>query len=59
LLSLPKDQNRIFENIWNPIEENARDLNKQKSLVSDYIRDYNEFKKINNLAMLNTDSFTF
>lgn len=36
----PKDQNRIFENIWNPIEENARDLNKQKSLVSDYIRDY-------------------
>ena len=36
----PKDQNRIFENIWNPIEENAKDLVKQTSLVSDYIRDY-------------------
>jgi len=36
----PKDQNRIFEQIWNPIEENARDLVKQKSMVSDYIRDY-------------------
>lgn len=36
----PRDQNRIFENIWNPIEENARDLVKQCSLVSDYIRDY-------------------
>jgi uncharacterized protein with ParB-like and HNH nuclease domain len=36
----PKDQNRVFENIWNPIEENARDLTKQKSMVSEYIRDY-------------------
>lgn len=36
----PKEQFRVFENIWNPIEENARDLMKQKSLVSDYIRDY-------------------
>ena len=36
----PKDQNRIFENVWSPIEENARDLSKQKSLVSDFIRDY-------------------
>lgn len=36
----PKDQHRIFENIWNPIEENAKDLVKQKSLVSNYIRDY-------------------
>lgn len=36
----PKDQGRIFETIWNPIEENARDLVKQISLVSDYIRDY-------------------
>ena len=35
----PKDQNRIFENIWNPIEENAKDLTRQKSMVSDYIRD--------------------
>lgn len=36
----PKDQNRIFETIWNPIEENAKDLIKQNSLVSEYIRDY-------------------
>lgn len=36
----PKEQNRIFENIWNPIEENAKDLTKQCSLVSDFIRDY-------------------
>ncbi|MGJ8594083.1 MAG: DUF4268 domain-containing protein [Aquaticitalea sp.] len=36
----PKDQHRIFDQIWNPIEENARDLVKQKSMVSDYIRDY-------------------
>jgi uncharacterized protein with ParB-like and HNH nuclease domain len=36
----PKDQFNVFEKIWNPIEENARDLIKQKSMVSDYIRDY-------------------
>ncbi|MGK0366608.1 MAG: hypothetical protein ACI85O_003683 [Saprospiraceae bacterium] len=36
----PKQQNKIFESIWNPIEENARDLVKQKSLVSEYIRHY-------------------
>jgi uncharacterized protein with ParB-like and HNH nuclease domain len=36
----PKNQNKVFEQIWNPIEENARDLTKQKSLVSSYIRDY-------------------
>jgi uncharacterized protein with ParB-like and HNH nuclease domain len=36
----PKDQNRIFETIWNPIEENARDYVKQISLVSEFIRDY-------------------
>ncbi|MFN5911967.1 MAG: DUF4268 domain-containing protein, partial [Bacteroidota bacterium] len=36
----PRDQNRVFESIWNPIEENARDLKKQKSMVSEYIRDY-------------------
>jgi len=36
----PKEQNRIFETIWSPIEENAKDLVKQNSLVSDYIRDY-------------------
>lgn len=36
----PKDQNRIFEIIWNPIEENAKDIVKQSSLVSEFIRDY-------------------
>ena len=36
----PKDQYRVFETIWNPIEDNAKDLVKQSSLVSDYIRDY-------------------
>lgn len=36
----PKDQNRIFETIWNPIEENAKDYVKQSSLVSEFIRDY-------------------
>ncbi len=36
----PKDQNRIFETIWSPIEENAKDIVKQQSLVSEYIRDY-------------------
>lgn len=36
----PKNQHRIFEQIWNPIEENAKDHVKQKSVVSDYIRDY-------------------
>lgn len=36
----PKDQNRIFEVIWSPIEENARDYAKQTSMVSEFIRDY-------------------
>ena len=36
----PKDQNRIFETIWSPIEENAKDIVKQTSLVSNFIRDY-------------------
>lgn len=36
----PKNQNKIFEHIWSPIEENAKDLVKQKSVVSEYIRDY-------------------
>lgn len=36
----PREQQRVFSAIWNPIEENARDLVKQKSLVSNYIRDY-------------------
>lgn len=36
----PKNQQKVFDQIWNPIEENARDYTKQKSLVSSYIRDY-------------------
>jgi uncharacterized protein with ParB-like and HNH nuclease domain len=36
----PKEQNKIYESIWSPIEENARDIIKRNSLVSDYIRDY-------------------
>ena len=36
----PKEQNKIYDQVWNPIEENARDLVRQKSMVSDYIRDY-------------------
>ena len=46
----PKDQNRIFETIWNPIEENAHDYTKRTSLVSDFVRDYLTFrnKKIPN-----------
>ena len=36
----PKEQNKIYEQIWNPIEENAKDFVRQKSMVSDYIRDY-------------------
>ena len=36
----PKEQHRIFEQIWNPIEDNAYDLTRQKSVVSSYIRDY-------------------
>ena len=36
----PRDQNRIFETIWSPIEENAKDMVKQSSLVSEFIRDY-------------------
>lgn len=41
LMDLPSiQQDKIFKQIWNPIEENARDHKKQKSLVSDYIRDY-------------------
>jgi uncharacterized protein with ParB-like and HNH nuclease domain len=41
----PKQQNKVYDQIWNPIEENAKDLKKQKSLVSEYIRDYLTLKK--------------
>lgn len=36
----PQKQNQIYESIWSPIEQNARDVTKRTSLVSDYIRDY-------------------
>ncbi|MBT0810162.1 DUF4268 domain-containing protein [Litoribacter ruber] len=36
----PKDQEKIFDVIWSPIEENAKNLTKKTSLVSDFIRDY-------------------
>src|SRR5690606_36156179 len=36
----PKEQNKIFQTVWNPIEENAKDATMQTSLVSEYIRDY-------------------
>jgi uncharacterized protein with ParB-like and HNH nuclease domain len=41
LMDLPSlEQQKVFDKVWQPIEENARDLRKQKSLVSSYIRDY-------------------
>lgn len=36
----PRRQKEVFDTIWNPIEENIRDAQKQTSLVSDFIRDY-------------------
>ena len=36
----PEDQKHVFKSIWNPIEENAKDRVKNKSLVSEFIRDY-------------------
>ena len=36
----PTEQSKVFLEVWNPIEENAKDVTKQKSLVSEYIRDY-------------------
>ncbi|MDB4606308.1 DUF4268 domain-containing protein [Crocinitomicaceae bacterium] len=36
----PKNQQYTYDKIWNPIEENAKDFVRQKSLVSEYIRDY-------------------
>src|SRR5690606_23164794 len=36
----PAQQRKVFETIWNPIEANIRDTQKQTSLVSDFIRDY-------------------
>lgn len=36
----PQRQKEVYDAIWNPIEENAKDIQKQTSLVSDLIRDY-------------------
>src|SRR5690554_156747 len=41
LMDLPsKRQEHIFKTIWSPIDDNARDKIKNKSLVSEFIRDY-------------------
>jgi uncharacterized protein with ParB-like and HNH nuclease domain len=46
----PKEQVRIFDNYWDIIESNSKDLNKEESRLSDFIRDYLTFrnKKIPN-----------
>ena len=36
----PKQQKQLFQTIWSPIEDNAKDKIKNSSLVSDFIRDY-------------------
>lgn len=40
----PEEQERIYEQCWAPIEQNAKDLKKEESRVSDFIRDYLTFK---------------
>lgn len=41
LMDLPHlEQTKVYEAIWSPIEQNAKDITKRTSLVSDYIRDY-------------------
>lgn len=41
LMDLPaKRQKQVFETIWSPIEDNAKDRLKNNSLVSEFIRDY-------------------
>jgi uncharacterized protein with ParB-like and HNH nuclease domain len=36
----PKTQEKVFNQYWSPIEENAKDLTSNDSRVSDFIRDY-------------------
>ena len=36
----PEDQNRVYKNIWLPIEENAQFNSGAVSMVSDFMRDY-------------------
>ncbi len=40
----PDEQVRVFEKYWDIIERNAKDLNKEESRVSDFIRDYLTYK---------------
>lgn len=40
----PFEQNRIFTNHWDIIEQNAKDSDKEESHVSDFIRDYLTYK---------------
>jgi uncharacterized protein with ParB-like and HNH nuclease domain len=46
LMGLPrKEQERVFRQIWEPIENNARNLETNKSRVSGFIRDYLTLKE--------------
>jgi uncharacterized protein with ParB-like and HNH nuclease domain len=40
----PVEQIRIFENFWEIIENNAKDIAREESKVSDFIRDYLTYK---------------
>jgi len=48
----PNEQIRVFNEYWDLIEQNAKDIEKEESKVSDFIRDYLTFKnkKIPNKA---------
>jgi uncharacterized protein with ParB-like and HNH nuclease domain len=48
----PNEQIRVFNEYWDIIEQNAKDLEKEESKVSDFIRDYLTYKtkKIPNKA---------
>ena len=48
----PNEQIRVFNEYWDVIEQNAKDLEKEESKVSDFIRDYLTYKtkKIPNKA---------
>lgn len=46
LMKLPRDeQEQVFRKYWEPIEKNARNLEVNKSLVSDFIRDFLTLKQ--------------
>ncbi len=50
----PREQQKLFDEIWHPIEQNARNLVRQRSMVSDFIRDFLTLrnKKIPNKNMV-------